>query len=209
MADFVNLTNPTGQPLPVITPPLLPTTVNFPAPASNVPQVVMREPATLRSGPTLEFPVFGVAVNGLRAELIGRSQDGQWWASRAHFARQQWHSLGQWCIHFCRQLRQRAHAGHPGSAALSPRAAPASGAPALVTIEPLSRAPGTGRIFGDIGRVARGTVMAVIGISPDRQWYVVNIPTSIDPSGRGWIAARFTRSENTGNVRVIQPPPAP
>ena len=37
-ADFVNLTNPTGQPLPVITPPLLPTTVNFPAPAANCPR---------------------------------------------------------------------------------------------------------------------------------------------------------------------------
>ena len=81
-ADFVNLTNPTGQPLPVIIPPLLPATVNFPAPAPNVPQVVMREPATLRSGPTLEFPVFGVAANGSRAELIGQSQDGEWWAIR-------------------------------------------------------------------------------------------------------------------------------
>ena len=66
-ADFVNLSNPTGQPLPPVTPPLLPTTVNFQTPAPSAPQVVMREPATLRSGPTLEFPIFGVASTGSSA----------------------------------------------------------------------------------------------------------------------------------------------
>jgi heat shock protein HslJ/uncharacterized protein YraI len=209
-ADFVNLTNPTGQPLPVIIPPLLPTTVNFPAPAANLPQVVMREPATLRSGPTLEFPVFGVAVNGSRAELIGRSQDGQWWAVRVPTSLA---SNGTaWVNSAYTSVVNSGNVPTLGTPDL-PRnitpAAPASGAPALVTIEPLSVRQGPGGPFGDVGRVARGTVMAVIGISPDRQWYVVNIPTSIDPSGRGWIAARFTRSENTGNVPVIQPPPAP
>jgi hypothetical protein len=34
------------------TPPLLPTTVNFPAPPSSAPQVIMIEPATLRRRPT-------------------------------------------------------------------------------------------------------------------------------------------------------------
>jgi heat shock protein HslJ/uncharacterized protein YraI len=209
-ADFVNLTNPTGQPLPVIPPPLLPTTVNFPAPAPNVPQVVMREPATLRSGPTLEFPVFGVAPNGSRAELIGQSQDGEWWAIRVPTS-----LTSDGTAWVAKAYTSVVNAGSVPTLRTPdlPRnitpAAPASGAPALVTIEPLSVRKGPGGPFGDIGRVARGTVMAVIGISPDREWYVVNIPTSIDPSGRGWIAVRFTRSENTANVPVVQPPPAP
>jgi heat shock protein HslJ len=57
-ADYVELTNPTGQSLPVVTPPLLPPLVSFPAPPQNAPQVTMREPATLRGGSTLEFPVY-------------------------------------------------------------------------------------------------------------------------------------------------------
>jgi heat shock protein HslJ len=65
------LVEPTGQPLPVTPPPLLPSTVNFPVPPAYAPQVVMREPAMVRSGPTLEFPVMGVAPNGTRAEVIG------------------------------------------------------------------------------------------------------------------------------------------
>lgn len=42
----------------------------------------MREPATVRSGPTLEFPVMGVAPNGARAEVLGESQDSEWWEPR-------------------------------------------------------------------------------------------------------------------------------
>jgi hypothetical protein len=35
------------------------------------------------------------------------------------------------------------------------------------------------------------------------------VPTEMVSSGRGWIQARFTRTENVGNVPVIQPPPLP
>ncbi len=209
-ADFVNLTNPTGQPLPVIAPPLLPATVNFPAPAPTVAQAVMREPATLRSGPTLEFPVFGVAPNGSRAELIGQSQDGEWWAIRVPTSLT---SDGTAWVN--KAYTSVVNAGNVATLRTPdlPRtitpAAPGSGAPALITREPLNVRMGPGGPFGSFGRVPIGTVMAVVGISPDREWYVVNIPTNIDPSGRGWIAVRFTRSENTGNVPVIQPPPAP
>jgi uncharacterized protein YraI len=209
-ADFVNLTNPTGQPLPVIIPPLLPATVKFPAPDSSMPQAVMREPATLRSGPTLEFPVFGVASNGSRAELIGQSQDGEWWAIRVPTS-----LTSDGTAWVAKAYTSVANAGNVPTLSnpdlprnITP-AAPASGAPALITREPLNVRAGPGGPFGSLGRVSSGTVMAVVGISPDREWYVVNIPSDVDPSGRGWIAVRFTRSENTSNVPVVQPPPAP
>ncbi len=210
-ADFVILTNPTGQPLPVITPPLLPTLVNFPAPAQFAPQVIMREPATLRSGPAVEFPVFGVAPTGSRAEVLGESQDGQWWAVRLPV------SLASdgtgWVFKaftFASNL--------PANVRVIPTpdlprnitpAAPASGAPSLITREPLNVRSGPGNAYPSLGRVAIGTVLAVVGVSPDREHYVVNIPTEIAASGQGWVAARFVRAENVSNVPVIQPPPVP
>ncbi|MEJ2267314.1 MAG: hypothetical protein P8X95_28045 [Anaerolineales bacterium] len=54
-----------------------------------------------------------------------------------------------------------------------------------------------------------GSVLAVVGVSPDGEFYVVNVPTEIDPSGRGWVPARYVRTENVSNVPVVQPPPAP
>jgi len=51
--------------------------------------------------------------------------------------------------------------------------------------------------------------MAVVGVSPDREYYLVNVPLEIDPSGRGWIAARYVRTENVDKVPVVSPPPVP
>ncbi len=207
-AQFVTLTNPTGQPLPVITPPLLPTTVNFPTPPAGAPQVSMREPATIRSGPTLEFPVMGVAPSGARAEVIGESEDREWWAVRVPTTLS---SDGTAWV-FKAYTSASSISGVPVLRTpnlpnnITP-AAPASGAPSLITIEPLNVRVGPGNEYSSLGQVARGSVLAVVGVSPDREHFVVNIPTTIDSSGQGWVPARFVNAQNVGSVPVIQPPP--
>lgn len=84
-------------------------------------------------------------------------------------------------------------------------AAPGSGSPSLITREPLNVRTGPGNDYPSLGKVGIGTIMAVISVSPDREYYVVNIPTEIDRSGQGWIPARFVRTENTYNVPVVPP----
>jgi uncharacterized protein YraI len=209
-ADYVNLTNPTGQALPVITPPLLPPLVSFPNPPQNAPQVTMREPGTMRSGPTLEFPVYGVAPTGSRAEVLGQSEDGEWWAVRLPT------SLASDGIGWIPKLYTAASnvAGVPEikTPALPKNitpAAPGSGAPSLVTREPLNVRSGPGNQYPSLGKVSIGTILAVAGVSPDREYYVVNVPLEIDRSGRGWVPARYVRAENVSNMPVVQPPPAP
>ena len=210
-ASYVDLTNPTGQPLSVITPPLLPPLVSFPAPAPLAPQVVMREVATLRSGPTLEFPVFGTTPTGSRAEVKGESEDGDWWAISLPTT---FTPDGTGWVPKAYTLASNIPANLPVIRTPDlPRnitpAAPASGAPSLVTREPLSVRTGPGNAYPSLGKVPIGTIMAVVGVSPDKEFYVVNIPTEIDQSGRGWIPARYVRTENISNVPVVQPPPAP
>ena len=209
-ADFVNLSNPSGAPLPQVTPPLLPTTVNFPAPAASAPQVAMREPATLRSGPTLEFPIFGVAITGSRAEVVGQNQGRDWWAVRLPT------NLASNGIGWVPKVFTIAY--NLGNVPVLPTpnlpnnitpAAPASGAPSLITLDTLNVRTGPGNAYPSLGRVSRGTVLAVVGISPDREFFVVNVPKNINPSGQGWIQARFVSTQNVGNVPVIQPPPVP
>ncbi|MFN2196246.1 MAG: META domain-containing protein, partial [Anaerolineales bacterium] len=210
-ADFVTLSNPTGQPLPVITPPLLPTTINFATPPQFAPQVVMREPATLRSGPTLEFPVFGVAPTGSRAEVVGESQDGEWWALRLPS------NLASDNTGWVPKIFTVA-SNIPANLQVIPTpnlprninpAAPASGAPSLITREPLNVRSGPGNDYPSLGMVPLGTVMGVVGVSPDREHFVVNVPIDINATGTGWVAARFVRAENVSNVPVVQPPPVP
>jgi uncharacterized protein YraI len=209
-ADYVDLTNPTGGALPVINPPLLPPLVNFPVPPANAPQVSMREAATLRSGPTLEFPVYGVAPTGARVEVLGRSEDDEWWAVRmpADFAKE---GTG-----WVPQLYTNAAnvGGVPEIKTpdlpknISP-AAPASGAQSLITREPLNVRSGPGNDYPSLGKVGIGSIMAVVGVSPDGEHYVVNVPTSINQSGQGWIPSRYVRTDNVSNAPVVQPPPLP
>lgn len=208
--DYVDLSNPTGQQLAVITPPLLPTLVNFPVPPSNSPQVTMLEAATLRSGPTLEFPVFGVAPTGSRAEVLGESEDGDWWTVRLPTNIS---SDGTGWVAKVYTLPSNVTSPPVIKTPDLPNnikpAVPASGAPSLITRDVLNVRTGPGTAYPSLGKVGIGTVIAVIGVSPEGEHYVVNVPTEINPSGQGWIQARFVRAENASNVPVIQPPPVP
>jgi len=208
--DFVNLTNPTNQTLPVITPPLLPPLVSFPTPPTNAPQVTMREPATIRSGPTLEFPIYGIAPNGSRAEVLGVSEDGDWWAVRLPTSLA---SDGRGWVPKVYTTATNV-AGVPEiktpdlPKSITP-AAPASGAPSLITRDVLNVRTGPGSQYPSLGKVPIGTILAVVGVSPDKEFYVVNVPMEINQSGQGWIQARFTNAENVSSVPVVQPPTVP
>ena len=166
--DYVELSNPTGQPLPTITPTLLPPLVNFPIPPANAPQVTMLEAATLRSGPTLEFPVFGVAPTGAKAEIIGRSEDDEWWAVRlpTNIAKD---GLG-WVPKLYTNAVNAGNVPEIKTPELPndiSAAAPASGAPSLITRDVLNVRTGPGTAYPSLGKVGIGTVLAVVGVSPD------------------------------------------
>lgn len=205
-ADYVELSNPTGQPLPMVTPPL----VNFPIPSANAPQVTMLEAATLRSGPTLEFPVFGVAPTGAKAEVLGRSEDDEWWAVRMST------NIAKDGMGWVPKLYTNAVNAGSVPEIKTPKlpnnitpAAPASGAPSLITREPLNVRTGPGNEYPSLGRIPLGSILGVVGVSPDGEHYVVNIPKEIDRSGQGWIPTRYVRTENVSNVPVVQPPLVP
>ena len=53
--------------------------VNIPGVPTDGPYVVALEPVNVRSGPSTEYPSYGVAPVGATAEVIGVSEDGIWW----------------------------------------------------------------------------------------------------------------------------------
>jgi uncharacterized protein YraI len=206
--DYVEMSNPTGEPLTEITPPLLPPLVNFPVPPTGTPQVTMLEAATLRSGPTLEFPVFGTAPTGSKAEVLGESEDKDWWVVRMPT------SLVEDGTGWVPKLYTRTSNVGSVPEIKTPKvpknitpAVPASGAPSLITREPLNIRNGPGNEYPSLGKVGIGSILAVVGVSPDGEYYVVNVPIEIDQSGRGWVPSRYVRAENVKDVPVVQPPP--
>jgi len=202
MGKYVTLSNPTGQPLPTINPPLLPSKPGVPQPGTNDPQVTMLETATIRQGPGLEYPVFGVTPVGGRAIVVGTSEDDFWWAIRLETTTG-WVYKSYTYAQKTDNVPVLANPELPGN--VSPEV-PGSGAPAAVTLEPINVRSGPGNAYDSYGKISIGTRLAIIGKSIDGEWLVINMPTSIAPDGRGWIAARYVQAENIGSVPVISAP---
>ena len=205
MAKYVTLSNPSGKLLPTISPPLLPSQLNVPQPGANDPQVSMLETATIRQGPSIDYPVYGVTPDGARAIVVGESEDGEWWAIRLE-------DTTGWVYQgytYAQKTDNVPVLPNPDLPANVNPAVPGSGAPAAVTLDVINVRSGPNSAYDSYGKISIGTTLAVIGKSPDGEWLVINLPTNIASTGQGWVAARYVQAENIGSVPVIQPPPLP
>lgn len=70
---FVLLGNQGG--IPTDEPP----EIELPSQLPSGPTVTALEPINVRSGPSIDYPSYGVAPVGSMAEVIGVSADGGWW----------------------------------------------------------------------------------------------------------------------------------
>jgi uncharacterized protein YraI len=202
MAKYVTLSNPTGQSLPTITPPLLPSKLNVPQPDTNDPQVTMLETSTIRQGPGVEYPVFGVTSVGSRAIVVGDSEDEQWWAIKLETT-MGWVYKG---YTYAQKTDDVPVIENPDVPTNIEPAVPGSDAPAATTLEVVNVRSGPSSDYDSYGKVSIGTRLSVIGRSVDSEWLVVNLPTDIAPNGQGWIAARYVQAENIDDVPVVQAP---
>lgn len=209
-APYVSIEMPSSVTIPVVQPPLLPPQIVVPPPSYGVPYVSFNESAVVRSGPSPEYPVYGVTSVGARVEVAGKSQDGQWWAIKLPLAYAK-DGLG-WVY------RGYVSAVNTGNVPVinAPELpknitpdVPGSGAPAAITIEPINVRSGPGNAYESYGKVPIGTIMAVSGVSPDGEFYVIKLPTDIASDSRGWVPARYVQASNVSKVPVVQPPTLP
>jgi heat shock protein HslJ/uncharacterized protein YraI len=209
-ARYTTLTNPANAEIPVVQPPLLPPVVTVPVPPAGAPQLTIIESAVIRSGPSPEYPVYGVTPVGVKAEVTGKSEDGNWWVIRLPKSttpdEQGWVYGG---YAKAKNVDKVPKVKAPKLPKNVTPAVPDSGAPAAITIEPVNVRSGPGNAYTSYGKVPIGTIMAVIGVSPDGESWVIRLPTDIAKDGQGWVPVRYTQAQNTKNVNVIQPPPLP
>lgn len=207
-ANFATLDNPSGDPLPIVIPPLLPQLVYVDQPAPGAPQLTTQQPATVRTGPKLTFPILGVTSVGATAEVLARSEDGEWWQIRLptwftsdgfgwvnrDFVRTQ-------NVSNVRVIRDSSLPSVPRDVRPSASGAGNPAARALETIRVHSR-PTTDS--PSLGRVDAGTVMAISGRSEDGRWWAINLPTTIASDGRGWVQAAYVVATKTSNVPIVR-----
>jgi len=77
LAAYTQAKNVDGVPQVQAPPPSSP--VTLPPPTSGAASATALDYVNLRSGPGLNYPVLGVAAPGATGEVVGKSQDAQWW----------------------------------------------------------------------------------------------------------------------------------
>jgi serine/threonine-protein kinase len=75
--EYVTAENTDG--VPVVPSPEPPPVVEIPPPDPNAPKATALDAVNVRSGPGTSYPSYGIAPKGAQGEVIGISEDGQWW----------------------------------------------------------------------------------------------------------------------------------
>ena len=184
--------------------------VDIPDAAPDTPYVVSDDYVNVRSGPSTDYPVYGVASPGDEAPVKGISPDNAWWAIQINPNTAPdgtgWVSAAYVTAYNSDNVAVIEPPPLPPDIDIPPGD---GGEPTCMAIEPMNVRSGPGNLYPSYGKVSSGIVAEVIGVSPDGNWWVVVVPTSVAPDGQGWMSAAYCTGSNTDGVPVVAPPPLP
>jgi uncharacterized protein YraI/heat shock protein HslJ len=182
--------------------PLLPT------PAAGLPSATATVNVNLRSGPGTSYPVYGVMPYGRSAEIVGKSQDSQWWAVSIPLA-----PLGRgWVSNQYVQVANTDAVQVLDAPPVPPTAevtAPGPDDPQVTVLDATYVRGGPGETYPAYGVAPVGATAAAIGISQDGQWYIVRVNPALVSTGSVWLQAAFLATKNVANIAVVQAPTLP
>jgi uncharacterized protein YraI len=206
--EFVTVKNADNVPV-LPTPPVPPTTDMVP-PGPSDPQVTALANTYVRSGPATNYPAYGIAPNGSTGRVIGKSEDGQWWAVRLDPTK-----VGAGYGWVSAQYVQASNTSgvqtieNPESHPTVSPEPPPSGAPVGTATDYLNVRTGPGTNYPILGVAPPGASSEITGKSSDGAWWQVKVPTQYSSTGNGWVSASYVTTSNTGSVPVVEAPPAP
>lgn len=183
-----------------------PPSVTLPTPAPGVPSAVATDYLNVRSGPSVQYPIYGVASPGSSAEIVGISQDGGWWVVKIPTdlvgAGQGWVSA---------RYTRASNAGNVPVVQAPPLEeinipTPQPDTPTAEALAAINVRSGPGTSYPSYGVAPEGMRLEVIGVSEDGGWWVVSIPTQYVGTGQGWVSDDYVKTTNTGAVPVVPAP---
>jgi hypothetical protein len=90
-----------------------------------------------------------------------------------------------------------------------PAITPTPAIPYLVPKEKTTIFRGPGTHYPGLGFVSPGKNYKLIGVSRNKAWWVIKVPTTAAPDGQGWIRTTEVTAFNAQDMPVIQAPPVP
>ena len=183
-----------------------PPTVALPTPEPGVPYAIAIDYVNVRTGPSLQYPIYGIAPPGSSAEIIGVSEEGDWWVvklpTNVVAAGQGWVSSEYTDASGAENVP--VVPAPPLEEIIIPT--PQPGAPSAETMDAVNVRSGPGTDYSAYGVAPKGKIFEVVGKSEDGDWWVVKIPTEYVTEGQGWVSDDYVKTENTGGVPVVPIP---
>ena len=180
---------------------------NLPEPDPNAPVATALEAVNVRSGPGTQFPSYGVAAKGAKGEVIGVSDDGDWWVVKMPVDiapdGMGWVS----CEYVHIDGGENAPiVPPPPMPPIEDIPTPPDGTATATALEYVNVRSGPGTHYDVYFVAAKGATGEVIGVSENGAWWVVKLSTDVVSAGQGWVSAEWVTTENTNNVPVIPAP---
>lgn len=206
--EEVAVTEPVTQaPPPGPTPdPNIPIAV-VPTPAPEEPAAVANYNTTINSGPGTNYVVYSTLLGGQTAKVVGKSEDGLWWAVSVPVA-----PTGSGWVDAAWVTASNADGVPvlptppvPPTVEIVPPGPDDPQATALVNVYVRS---GPATNFPAYGIASAGVSGRVIGRSEDGQWWVIRLNPEKIGIGYGWVSAAYTTAQNVETVQTIKTPQA-
>jgi len=183
--------------------------IEIPPPSEpSGPSATALDAINIRSGPGTQYPSYGVAPKGTKGEVIGVSGTREWWVVKVSPAidpsGQGWVS-GQYV-----QVQDADNVPVIPDPPLPPDIVlpvPPIALPSAQALDVIYIRSGPGVNYPAYGLAQKGETGEVIGVSADRNWWVVRLPTDKVASGQGWVSADWVQTSGAENVPVIPAPP--
>ena len=196
---------PTQAPAPVPTVnPNLPVAV-IPTAVPGQPGVVAKVNTTINSGPGDNYILYSSFLGGASAIVVGKSEDGLWWAIAVPVAPNQtgWVNGEFVTASNADSVPVLPTPPVPPTVELVPPGPDDPQATALANVY-VRNGPSTA--YPAYGVAPTGALARVLGKSVDSQWWVVRLNPANVGTGYGWVLAQYTSAKNVQDVPTIQTP---
>jgi uncharacterized protein YraI len=155
----------------------------------------------VRSGPDMQANKIGALENGQIAQVVGKSEDGLWWAiylaegntEMGWVARDYVLTRNVMDVPVVTVMPSGVSAGVP---------TPRPGGPYLTAVWEVNIRTGPGKEFAVVGSLKQGVAAEIVGKSADGLWWA--IPFNDAESGRGWVSVEFVQAINAESVPALK-----
>ncbi len=180
-------------------------TVEPAPPESGAPTATATTDVNVRSGPSTDYPSYGVAPTGASAPVTGISPDGGWYVITISTTYSPdgtgWVSATYVTLQGTTPAELPVVQPPPPPEEVVPPP-PETGSLVVQTTEPVNVRAGPGNEYPSYGMVPAGTPLQAVGINEDGTWVAVVAPV---PSGIGWVSAAYLQPFDSSDLPQMEP----